>query len=318
MLAVKTVDLRKHYTIYKSVFDRLKSKYIKMEALKGINLDIKKGEIFGLLGPNGAGKTTFMNILSTILLPDSGNAEVFGLDVVEQAEEVRKIIGLSSAYTEFYHGLTTREFLEFFRLIYDRTIDVRDLVSYLDLDRYKDTMYEELSSGNKQKLSIVKSMMNNPRLLLMDELTVALDPRVAADVRRLIREWRKKKKTTFILATHNMVEAEQLCDRIAIIHGGRIIASDTSQKLKKIIKEEDVVEILTSEFKKPNFLLKMSGIKRVGFKNSKIIAHVDDAEKRLEKIIKLLFSKNYHVNSVKIHEPTLEDVFLKLTGDELE
>lgn len=318
MLAVRTVDLRKHYTIYKSVFDRIRNKGIKLEALKGINLEIKKGEILGLLGPNGAGKTTFINILSTILLPDSGEAEIFGLDVVSQAEEVRKIVGISSAYTEFYHGLTTKEFLKFFSMIFDTNMNVKGLISTLDLKQYENTLFDELSSGNKQKLSLVKSLMNKPKLLLADELTVALDPKAAVDVRRLIKNLRKKNKTTVILATHNMVEAEELCDRVAIIHKGRVIASDTSAKLKKMIKEEDVIEILVSEPKKPNFLLKMEGVERLGFKNSKVIAHVDDAEKRLEKMIKLLLSKNYHIKSINIREPSLEDVFLKLTGVELE
>lgn len=318
MLAVKTVELGKHYTIHKSIFDRFRNKGIKLEALKGISLEIKKGEIFGLLGSNGAGKTTFMNILSTILLPDSGRAEIFGYDVVEQAEEVREIIGLSSAYSEFYHGFKTKEFFKFFSLIYDKTINIKNLISYLDLEKYEDTPYDELSSGNKQKLSVIKSLMNNPKLLLMDELTVALDPRVASDVRKLIRDWRKKNKTTIILTTHNMLEAEELCERVAIIHKGKIVALDAVAKLKKIIKEEDVIEISTSEMKKPKFLLNADGIKRIGFKGSKITVHVDDAENRLEKIIKLLLSRSYHIKSVKIHEPTLEDVFLRLTGVELE
>ena len=145
-----------------------------------------------------------------------------------------------------------------------------------------------------------------------------LDPKAAVDVRRLIKNLRKKNKTTVILATHNMMEAEELCDRVAIIHKGRVIASDTSAKLKKMIKEEDVIEILVSEPKKPKFLLKMEGVERMGFKSSKVIAHVDDAEKRLEKMIKLLLSKNYHIKSINIREPSLEDVFLKLTGVELE
>jgi len=317
MLAVKTVDLRKYYTIQKSFLDRIRGKPIKLEALKGINLEIKKSEIFGLLGPNGAGKTTLMNIISTILLPDSGKAEVFGFDVVEQAEEVRKIISLSSAFSGFYYNLTVKENLKFFGMIYDTETDVRELISLVDLEKYENTFYEDLSSGNKQKMIIAKSLLGNPKLLLMDELTVALDPKIALNIRNLVKIWRKKEKTTVLLATHNMLEADELCDRIAIIHAGEIVACDISKKLKKLIREEDVIEIEVSESRNPSFLLKMEGIKRMSFKNYRIAVHVDDAERRLERIIKKLHSRNYHIKSVKVEEPTLEDAFLKLTGVEL-
>lgn len=300
MLAVKTEDLTKSFSIYKSFLDRLRNKVIKLEALKGVNLEIKRSEIFGLLGPNGAGKTTFMNILSTILLPDSGSAEVFGLDVIEQAEEVRKIISLSSAYSGFYYNLTVKENLKFFGMIYDTETDIRELISLLGLEKYENTLYEDLSSGNKQKLIIAKSLLCNPKLLLMDELTVALDPKVAFQTRKLIRKWRKKNKTTVLLATHNMLEAEELCDRFAIIHAGKIVACDVLDKLKKLMKEEDVIEIEVNELRNPGFLLKVEGVKRIVFKDYRIAIDVDDAERRLEKIIRELHSRNYHIKSVKI------------------
>jgi ABC-2 type transport system ATP-binding protein len=319
MLAIKTVDLGKNYRIYKSFWNRLKGKSIKIDALKEINLEIKRKEIFGLLGPNGAGKTTFMNIISTLLLPDTGEAKVFGLDVIKNAGEIRKIIALSSAYSGFYSGLTVKENLKFYSMLYDADVNVIDnLISLVDLKRYRNTLFEELSAGNKQKVTIAKSLLGNPKLLLMDELTVALDPKVASDVRRLILKKRRKNKTTILLATHNMQEAEELCDRVAIIHRGTIRACGKPRRLKKLVKEEDSIEILVDESKNPRFLLKLEGVNRMNFYNSRIVVHVDDAEKRLEKIIKSLISNKYHITSVNLRESSLEDVFLKLTGVELE
>ncbi len=316
MLAVKTSDLRKHYTIYRSFSDRLQNKGVTMEALKGVNLEIKKGEIFGLLGPNGAGKTTLINIFATLLLPDSGKAEILGLDVVEDAEKIRKNICLCSAYTGFYDEQTVKENLEIFSRIYDtdrRRIDKS--ISLIRLDSYKNTRFSDLSSGNKQKLSIAKFLLTNAKVLLLDELTVGMDPDIASHVRNLLKVWNKKNKTTVLLTTHNMVEADQLCERVAIIHKGNIVACDTPAKLKKVIREEECIEITVNESRDPSkFLSKSDGIERIGFKAGLIVMHVDDAEKRLQRIIEILISKGYHIKTIKIREPTLEDAFLKLVG----
>jgi ABC-2 type transport system ATP-binding protein len=319
MLAVEAIDLCKSFTKYRSVLDRIRGRGEKVEALKDVSLEVKKGETFGLLGPNGAGKTTFMNIISTLLLPDSGTAKVFGLDVVEQPVEVRKIISVSSAYSGFYDELTLTENLKHFAMLYGLKVDVGRFISMVGLDEYKDKVFDEVSSGTKQKAIIAKSLMSTPRLLLLDELTVALDPNVAFKIRNLIKSWKRKNKTTVILATHNMQEAEELCNRIAIIHNGEIVACDTPSKLKKIVSEEDCVEILVDKPTDPSrFLLKIDGVKRVAFKDFLVTLHVDEAEKRLEKIIKTLISKNYHIKTIKVREPSLEDVFIKLTGVGLE
>lgn len=320
MLAVEASDLKKHYMIYNSFKDRIMRKGIKLEALKGVDLKIKKGEIFGILGPNGAGKTTLINIFSTLLLPDSGKAKILGLDVVDDAEDIRKIITLCSAYTGFFHQQTVKENLGIFARIYDKSLKKIDgVISMSQLDRYKDTRFDELSSGNRQKLSIAKFLLANPKVLLLDELTVGLDPEIAAYVRKLIKSWNRKHKTTIVMTTHNMYEADELCDRVAIIHKGMIVSCDTPSKLKKIMKEEECIEISLNNPENPSkFLSKIEGIDKVSFKNSLLLIHVDDAEKRLQRIIEILVSKGYHIRTIKVREPTLEDVFLKLVGVRLE
>lgn len=319
MLAVETKGLTKNFIVYDSFYDRIRNKGKKVVALKNANLEIKEGEIFGLLGPNGAGKTTFINILATLLLPDEGEAKIFGIDVVENPTEVRKIINLSSAFSDFYHGLNVKEILEIYSMFYNVNIEPKHFISLVGLGEYENKKFDELSSGNKQKLIIAKALLNNPKILLLDELTVALDPDVASRIRKLIMNWNKKNKTTILMATHNMLEAEELCQRVCIIHKGRLLACDKPENLKKIISEEDCLEVSIKEPEDPcRFLCKVDGVKRCSFGNFLINIHVDEAEKRLQKIIEALLSKNYHIKNIKVREPTLEDVFLKFVGEKLE
>jgi ABC-2 type transport system ATP-binding protein len=318
MLAVETSNLCKSFTKYESFFDRVKSKGKKVEALKNVNLQIKKGEIFGLLGPNGAGKTTLLNIISTLLLPDSGIAKVFGFDVTRETNEVRKIMSLSSAYSSFYDELSIRENLKFYAMLYNLEVNFKNFISLLDLEEYENKEFGELSTGNKQKAIIARSLMVNPKLLLLDEMTVALDPNITLKVRKIIKSWREKNKTTILLATHNMYEADEMCDRVAIIHKGEIVACDTPANLKKMVREEDCIEIKLSETKILSLpLMKIKGVKGIVTNKNILRIYVDDAESRLQNIVETLLSKNLHIKAVKVKEPTLEDVFLKLTGARL-
>lgn len=322
MFALEAEDVRKSFKLYESLADKILHRGKRVEALKGISIKVKECEIFGLLGPNGAGKTTFMDIISNLLLPDSGTIKVFGMDVVEQGLDVRKIINLSSAYSKFYDELTVKENLEIAAMYYNLDVDVKKIISMVDLDEYENKPFGDLSSGNQQKVIIARSLMTNPKLLLLDELTIALDPNVATKIRRIIKKFRRENKTTILLATHNMDEAEELCDRVAIIHRGRIVACDTVANLKKLISDEDVVEISVEKIKSVSKLLltKFDGVKSmiVKKKDNRIVMHVDDSEKRLQSILKTLMSKKYSIKSVKLQEPTLEDVFTKLTGAKLE
>jgi ABC-2 type transport system ATP-binding protein len=293
-----------------------------MDALKGISLKVKEGEIFGLLGPNGAGKTTFMDIISNLILPTSGTVKVFGLDVVKRGLEVRKIVSLCSAYSKFYDELTVKENLETSAIYYNLKVNVKKFISMVDLDEYENKPFGDLSSGNQQKVVIARSLMTKPKLLLLDELTIALDPNVATKIRRIIKRFRRENKAAILLATHNMHEAEELCDRVAVIHKGRIIACDNVANLKKLVSDEDVLEIIVDGIKNASELLviKFDGVKSmvVDKKSNSIVMHVDDSEKRLQGILKTLMAKEYGIKSVKLREPTLEDVFTKLTGAKLE
>jgi sodium transport system ATP-binding protein len=208
-----------------------------VKAVNSIDFQCNEGEVFGLLGANGAGKTTTLRMLSTILTPTSGSATLMGHDVVTDPEGVRKNLGFYSATTALYPRLTTRETIEFFARVNQYPADlvkqrVEHLIERFGLTKYADARIEKLSSGMKQKVSIARTVAHNPSILIFDEPTVGLDVLNALDVQETISELRSEGKT-IIFSTHIMSEAERLCDRIAIINGGHILACDTLAGLRE-------------------------------------------------------------------------------------
>jgi len=208
-----------------------------VRAVDSISFQCREGEVFGLLGANGAGKTTTLRMLSTILAPSSGTANILGHDVVLDPQGVRKNLGFYSATTALYPRLTARETIDFFaRINQYPEARVKERVEYLiqrfALAKYADTRVEKLSSGMKQKVSIARTIAHDPLIIIFDEPTVGLDVLNALEVQESISELRSEGKT-IIFSTHIMSEAERLCDRIAIIHGGRILASNTLAGLRE-------------------------------------------------------------------------------------
>jgi sodium transport system ATP-binding protein len=219
-------------------------------AVDSISFECHEGEVFGLLGANGAGKTTTLRMLSTILTPTSGSAALMGHDVTGRPEGVRKNLGFYSASTALYPRLTTRETIDFFARINQYpagrvTERVEYLIERFGLTKYANARIEKLSSGMKQKVSIARTVAHNPAILIFDEPTVGLDVLNALDVQESIAELRSEGKT-IIFSTHIMSEAERLCDRIAIIHGGRILACDTLEGLRQATGERYLEDIFVS------------------------------------------------------------------------
>jgi sodium transport system ATP-binding protein len=218
-----------------------------IKAVDAVNFECHEGEIFGLLGANGAGKTTTLRMLSTILTPTSGTATIMGHDVVANPQGVRKNLGFYSATTALYPRLTTRETIDFFARINQYPADlVPERVDYLinrfGLTKYANARIEKLSSGMKQKVSIARTIAHNPSILIFDEPTVGLDVLNALDVQETISELRSEGKT-IIFSTHIMSEAERLCDRIAIIHAGQILACDTLAGLRQSTQQHYLEDI---------------------------------------------------------------------------
>jgi len=221
---------------------------VRTEALKGVDLDVDRGEIFGLLGPNGAGKTTLTKILSTLLLPTAGRAEVLGLDVATQAHQLRPRIGLVlGGERGLYNRVTARENLRYFADLYGVPIETRakriaEVLDWVGLTEAADRRVEEFSRGMKQKLHLARGILHEPEILFLDEPTIGLDPKSARETRKLVRGLVARGVTIF-LTTHYMFEAEELCQRIAVLSKGRIVARDTIGGLRRLVGGDRTIEV---------------------------------------------------------------------------
>jgi len=208
----------------------LRKNYGSFEAVKGISFDVYEGEIFGLLGPNGAGKSTTLEIIETLRQKTSGQVTVDGLDLDKAADDIKKIIGVQLQTSGYYPGLNLLELIELFSGLYNRKSNPKELLHLVNLEEKAKNKYKELSGGQKQRFSIATTLINQPKIIFLDEPTTGLDPQARRNLWGLIRDIRSK-GTTVIITTHYMDEAEQLCDRIAIMDEGKIIALASPDKM---------------------------------------------------------------------------------------
>lgn len=292
-------------------------------ALNKVNLEINYGEILGLLGANGAGKTTFIKILSTLLLPSEGSASVYGFDVVKDAKQVRKVINLvSGGETPGYGILTVKENLWFFSQLYGLSSNVAKeridkLMQDMELEEYADTRMHKLSTGFKQRLNLARGFINEPKVLFLDEPTLGLDVINAKHIRKYVKDWVRSDRTrAVLLTTHYMAEAEEICDRVAIIYNGSIVACETPQALKASLAKDTSVEIEvrgSSALKLELDGLLGSSIDNNGDGVTKIKVVLDD-ESRIPELISLLTEKGCKIISINTSEPSLEDVYIKYVG----
>ena len=304
-----------------------KSKDQTVKALDNVSVSIGEGEIFGLLGPNGAGKTTFIKILTTLLLPTSGEAYVGGFNVAKEANKVRKIISLvSGGETPGYGILSTSENLWFFSQLYGLSSsaakeEIKRLMTDLDFDEYAKTRLSRLSTGYKQRLNLARGLLNNPKVLFLDEPTLGLDVLTSKKMRSYIVDWAKKeRKGTVLLTTHYMAEADEMCDRVAIIDHGRILACDSPLTLKEKLEENVIMRVEVSSVQADfSFMEKMAGV--IGFSPTRSIqtdtttlkVMVRD-EPIFSKILAKLEEQKLKILAINKAEPTLEDVYISLVG----
>jgi len=292
-------------------------------ALSGVSFDVREGEVFGLLGPNGAGKTTLMNILAGVVLPTSGKAEVLGHDVVAESRAVRELIGFCPQETVAYEELSALENMMFYAGLYglprsEAKRRAKELLDFMGLWEVAKKPVKEFSGGMKRRLNLAIALINDPRVLLLDEPTTGLDPRARREVWRYVEELRAEKRTV-LLATHYMDEADRLSDRVAIMDLGRIVALDTPEALKKTVGELSVIEVEVEEpgeeLVRALSPLSENGKVLTGENTVRIYARDPDAI--LPKAVGTALSVKAKVMAIRITEPTLEDVFLKLTGRRL-
>jgi ABC-2 type transport system ATP-binding protein len=286
------------------------------EALRGASLQVPSGAIFGLLGPNGAGKTTLLSILATLLLPDSGTATILGHDVVREAGAIRRRLNMASGNASFVWSLRPPEVLTFYGGLYGlwgrrlrRRVD--ELIEQCELGPHAKTEYNALSTGLKQRLALAKALLNDPEVLFLDEPTLGLDPDVSIRLRAQIAALRRERGTTIILTTHYMREAEELCDQIAFIKDGRILAQGTADELKRQIRIGDVIALRLDPVA-PLGLAGLPGVLQSHARGEFMEYTVDALDKRLPEILRWLHEQGVLVRDCQVREPELEEVFVEL------
>jgi ABC-2 type transport system ATP-binding protein len=291
------------------------------EALKGVDLQIEEGEIFGILGPNGAGKTTLLSILCTLLLPDRGKVQILGMDGLHDEHEIRKRVNVVSGNANFLWSLTVKENLHYYGMLYgltgkERETKVESLIDLFKMKEYLNIPFDELSTGMKQRLSLAKSLINDPEVLFLDEPTVGLDPDVSIRIREEIFSIHKQKGITILLTTHNMKEAENLCDRIAFLKEGRIVTTGTAEALKRMVRIGDRLKIEFNGRIQEDELLRADGVINFTISDSLCEIIVDDGERRLGNLIALLSQGGVQIKKVTLGQIDLEDVFIEFAKDE--
>jgi ABC-2 type transport system ATP-binding protein len=286
------------------------------EALKGVDLQIEEREIFGILGPNGAGKTTLLSILCTLLFPDRGNVYILGMDALHDGHQIRKRVNVVSGNANFLWSLTVRENLHYYGMLYgltgkEREKKVETLINLFNLEGHRNIPFDELSTGMKQRLSLAKSLINDPEILFLDEPTVGLDPDVSIRIREEILSIHKERGMTVLLTTHNMKEAEYLCGRIAFLKEGKILTTGTAEALKRMVRIGDRLKI---EFKgriQEEELLRADGVINFTISNNLCEIVVDEGEKRLGALVAMLAQGGAQIKKVTLGQTDLEDVFVE-------
>jgi ABC-2 type transport system ATP-binding protein len=321
-IAIETTDLKRSYISTTGIIHQKKKEII---ALNGVNLSIQTGELFGLLGPNGAGKTTITRILSTILLPTSGTARVFGLDVVKSAGHIRPRIGLVfGGERGLYWRISGRDNLQYFANLYKMEPDISkkripEMLELVGMTERANERVETYSRGMKQRLHIARGLLHDPEVLFLDEPTMGLDPVAAREMRAVILGLKQAGKTIF-LTSHYMFEVDALCDRVAVIHQGKILTEGTPASLKNLVADLEVVE-LECYGVPAELIAKLREHPRV---ESVEIEMRDQTQvlqiqapagaELVQEFLGILHG--VQVRKVVTRQPTLEDAYIKLVGKE--
>ncbi len=289
-------------------WELLQRKRVAVEALRDVSLSIRKREIFGLLGPNGAGKTTMVNVVAGIVTNDAGSVRLFG---EELTQAVKGRMNVATAYKGLLLYLTVFQNLKFYGRLYGvPRVDqrIQQLLRQFRIEHLKDKRFYLLSSGEKTRVNLCKGLINEPEFLMLDEATVGLDPDIAQHVREEIR----KLETTILFTSHNMYEVEELCDRVAFLHKGRILRTGTPSALTRLITQQLVTIDFSPGTKSIAAALKRLGVEIVSHDGLRAVLRVPHAERKLHDILHPLFAQGFLIKDLAIQKPSLEDVFLSI------
>jgi ABC-2 type transport system ATP-binding protein len=296
----------------------LRKSYDKVEAVRGIDFEVYAGEVFGLLGPNGAGKTTTVEILEGLRPRTGGEVQVLGFDPDRQKMRLKDQIGVCLQATNLPDKMRVYEALELFAAFYSRSGDGDALLKRLQLWDKRAAAYGTLSGGQKQRLAIALALINEPQLLFLDEPTTGLDPQVRLEIRDLIEELRAEKRT-ILMTTHYIEEAERLCDRVAIIDAGKIVALGPPRELQAKSAEQSGIEIKLTQPLRDRAIPDFADALQTSISNDGLRLNVQSRRpaRTLVELVKWVDAQGYELEDVHLKRPTLEDVFIEMTGKKL-
>ncbi|MQA07450.1 MAG: ATP-binding cassette domain-containing protein [Pseudonocardiaceae bacterium] len=293
----------------------LQKRYRDTVAVRDVSFTVEEGEIFGILGPNGAGKTTTVECIEGLRTPDSGSISVLGLDPRRDTDELRQLLGVQLQESELPERLKVREALELYASFYRNPADIDELLNDLGLTDKRDTPYQKLSGGQKQRLSITLALIGNPRVAVLDELTTGLDPQARRDTWELIEDVRRR-GVTILLVTHFMEEAERLCDRLALIDSGSVVAIDTPAGLVATVQAEHRIRFRPSEPLNDELLTGLPEVRRVEWQQGQVT--VTGTGNVVHEVTALLASKHIVAHELRVEQAGLDDAFVALTGRTIE
>ena len=295
----------------------LRKSYGDFEAVRGIDFEVAPGEVFGLLGPNGAGKTTTVEILEGLRPRSAGEAKVLGFDPGVDVRSLKDRIGVCLQATNLPDKCTVREALDWFAAFYSRRADCDQLIDRLQLSEKKNEAYSKLSGGQKQRVALALALVNEPDLVFLDEPTTGLDPQVRLEIHGLISEM-KASKRTILLTTHYIEEAERLCDRVAIVDQGKIIAMGTPRDIQAQTLGQSRIEIRTAQPVVGELPAFQESEKATLDDDRKLLLVFSSRPARtLPEVIKWIDQQGLDLEDIHLKRPTLEDVFIELTGKRL-
>jgi ABC-2 type transport system ATP-binding protein len=290
--------------------------YGAVEAVRGVSFVVNEGEVFGLLGPNGAGKTSTVEILEGMRTPDRGTARVCGLDPERSGSDFKQTIGAVLQSTALPDKLKVKEALDLFASFYRDRASTDGLLKRFQLEEKRDAFYKELSGGQKQRLALAMALVNNPKVVFLDEPTAGLDPQVRREIYDIIEELRREKKTV-LLTTHYIEEAERLCDRVAIVDHGKIIKTGTPRELKQSSAGTTRIEVRLARPATEAALRGLDGVSDFRTMGDVYVLYASRAPQAIVSLVKHLEADNNELQTMEMYSPSLEDVFIELTGRRL-
>jgi ABC-2 type transport system ATP-binding protein len=287
--------------------------YGDVKAVRGISFNIAKGEVFGMLGPNGAGKSTTVEIIEGLRRADSGSATVLGINISKDTRTVKERIGVQSQSPALFPDLQVKEIINFFRSLYKKSVPTSQIIDLASLQESRDILFRNLSGGQQQRLSVALAFVNDPEIIVLDEPTTGLDPQARRAMWEVIETFRSSGKTV-LLTTHYMEEAQRLCDRIAIMDYGKIIALSSPQQLIESNIKESAIQFKMKEYPGDQILASLPDVTKVIKEGDDIVIYTSNIPIVIAGLLGLASQRSTELSELSVRQATLEDVFLKLTG----